>query len=143
MTKLRCSCGYIWNYGGNKKRACCPSCGNKVTVDTHRQDKHRRVGSRGPLQKDEQLERMKFNLEYFIKAHEEALKTISGLRHDIEQLKRRKNTAASNRGSTIEARLLEEIMKTPMGTDEHVNRQLEAAQHVIKEMRRKRVKNNH
>lgn len=33
-------CGYAWKYGGEMKRATCPSCSNKVDVEEHRTDQN-------------------------------------------------------------------------------------------------------
>lgn len=30
------SCGYRWEYNGNKERATCPNCGNKTEVNNDR-----------------------------------------------------------------------------------------------------------
>jgi len=34
MTDVTCdNCEYEWEYGGTMKRATCPSCGHKTSVD--------------------------------------------------------------------------------------------------------------
>jgi len=30
--KIKCKCGYEWDYTGELKKATCPSCSNKVKV---------------------------------------------------------------------------------------------------------------
>ena len=40
--KLKCKCGYEWNFKGKLKKATCPNCSNKVVIKKE-DDKHKRI----------------------------------------------------------------------------------------------------
>lgn len=165
MVEMQCSCDYRWEYNGQSKRATCPSCGNKCTVATHRLDDSRREPARGPRVSDQKISELIEKMSHImvkkgkmgseIKVLREALETamlkegtnmleIAALKLQISALEL--NGTIQGKGisrdngidNSVESRLLDEIMKAPAGTDEHINRQLEAAHHLIKKFRSKR-----
>jgi len=134
MIEIQCSCGNTWNYRGTSKRACCPSCGNKCTVSTHRTDEQRQGGKRGPTTNIELIK----ELDEIRGRYAEDLCKLSEARHEIWVLEQEMAGRSPGRRKSNEARLLDAIMEAPSSSNERVNRQLEAAQYLIKKMRRTR-----
>jgi predicted transcriptional regulator len=85
------------------------------------------------------IEGLRSLLQEASKENEELDVIIEDLTNEVDYLKQRLSNQnySSDGGNNVEARLLEEMMRAPAGTDEHTNRQLENAQRKVIELRDK------
>jgi hypothetical protein len=91
--------------------------------------------------RDDHVTHLEAMLEGMHNIVSQKIDTITHLNSVIDDLAFELSFAKSNgqpAEDTLEAKLYEEMMKAPVGTDEHVNRQLEVAQNIIKKLRESR-----